>query len=74
MFYSGATGKNPKKNLALHEIFLCVGNATGTAGGGFFYQRFGFTGTCFVLILVLGLGLAVFVLLERRDRINQSRT
>jgi predicted MFS family arabinose efflux permease len=70
MFYSGATGKNPKKNMALHEIFLCVGNAAGTAGGGFFYQRFGFGGTCLVLILVLGLGLATFVLLERRDSLR----
>jgi predicted MFS family arabinose efflux permease len=68
MFYSGATGKNPKKNLALHEIFLCLGNATGSAGGGLVYQHFGFTGTCLVLILVLGLGMGAFVLMERRDR------
>ena len=67
MFYSGATGRDSKKNLALHEIFLTVGNAVGTAGGGFFYQHFHFTGTCIALFLALGAGLGVFVLFNRRD-------
>ena len=68
LFYSGATGMNPKKNMALHEIFLCMGNAIGTAGGGFFYQHINFSGTCFVLLLVLGMGIGILVMLEKRER------
>ena len=67
MFYSGATGGNPKKNLALHEIFLCIGNASGTMLGGFFYQYFRLTGTCIALFLALGVGLGILVFLGRRD-------
>jgi len=69
IFYSGATGKDPKKNLALHEIFLSIGNAAGSAGGGFIYQHFRFGGTCFALVLVLGLGLGLLILLNKRERV-----
>jgi predicted MFS family arabinose efflux permease len=66
MFYCGATGKNPKKNMAVHEICMALGNAAGTAGGGFFYEHIRFTGVCLILLLVLGLGLGIHVLLGRR--------
>jgi predicted MFS family arabinose efflux permease len=68
IFYSSATGKNPRKNLALHEIFLSIGSACGALGGGFCYQRLGFSGAFFVLSLFLGLGLVVFVMLNNRER------
>jgi predicted MFS family arabinose efflux permease len=68
MFYSGATGRNSKKNLALHEIFLSIGNIAGTAGGGFFYQHFRFTGTCIAMFLTLGAGLGIFALFNQRDK------
>jgi predicted MFS family arabinose efflux permease len=67
IFYSGSTGKNPKKNMALHEIFLCMGNAFGTAGGGVLYQHFRFTGVCLAVILLYGIGLWVLVLLNRKE-------
>ena len=67
MFYSGTTGRDPKKNMAVHEIFLCMGHAAGSAGGGFLYQNFGFAVTCLVFALVLGLGMAAFVLFERKE-------
>ena len=67
IFYSSATGRDPKKNLALHEIILCSGSAIGTAGGGFIYQHFKFTGMSLTLLLILGLGLGVFILLDRRE-------
>ena len=67
IFYSGSTGKNPKKNLALHEIFLAIGNAAGSAGGGFIYQYFRFTGVCFALILLYGMGLSVLIILNRKE-------
>jgi MFS family permease len=66
-FYSRATGKNPKKNLALHEMFLCAGNAVGTAGGGQLYQHFGFPGICIALMLVLVAFLGVFVVIKRKN-------
>jgi len=61
-FYAGATGKNLKKNLALNEIFLSMGTAVGSAGGGFLYQHFRFTGMNLAqtLLLVLCLGILVF--------------
>jgi len=67
IFYSRATGKNPKKNLALHEMFLCGGNAAGTAGGGLIYQHFGFTGTAFALVLILCIGFGGFVFLNKKS-------
>ncbi|MDR1971841.1 MAG: MFS transporter [Treponema sp.] len=66
IFHSSATGKSPRKNLALHEIFLSIGSAAGAAGGGFCYQRFGFAGTFAALGIVMTLGMAFFVLLEYR--------
>jgi predicted MFS family arabinose efflux permease len=68
IFHSSATGKNPRKNLALHEIFLSVGTICGALGGGFCYQRLGFSGVFFIVSLFLGLGLAVFVVLNNRER------
>ena len=68
MFHSGATGKDPKKNLALHEILMSIGRITGTAGGGFIYQRYRLTGTYLVLILILCLGFGAFKLLDRRNK------
>ena len=67
VFYSGATGKNPKKNMAYHEIFMALGMATGSAGGGFIYQHFRFTGLCVALLLMLGLGLTAFIVMGRRE-------
>jgi len=66
IFHSGATGRNPKKNLAMHEIFMSMGSILGTAGGGFIYQHFRFTGTYLALILFLGLGMGSLVYLDRR--------
>jgi DHA1 family multidrug resistance protein-like MFS transporter/DHA1 family quinolone resistance protein-like MFS transporter len=68
IFHSSATGKNPGKNLALHEMLLSIGSALGSAGGGFCYQRFGFTGTFAALGLVQVLGLALFALLDYHDK------
>jgi predicted MFS family arabinose efflux permease len=68
IFYSSATGKNPRKNLALHEIFLSIGSTCGALGGGFCYQRLGFSGAFLVVALFLGLGLGAFVLLNNREK------
>lgn len=67
IFYSGTTGSSPKKNLALHEIFLSIGSAAGSAGGGFFYQHFRFGGTFVILTLVLLLMSGAIVLLDRYE-------
>jgi predicted MFS family arabinose efflux permease len=45
-----------------------VGNTCGTLGGGFCYQHLGFSGVFLVLALVLGLALAVFFLLDYREK------
>ena len=76
MFYSSATGISPKKNLAIHEIFLCMGNAAGTAGGGFMYQHFGFTGVCLSLVMALGMGLAAHFIFNRQHlaEVKKERT
>jgi len=68
VFYSRATGKNPKKNLALHEMFLCLGNAAGAAGGGLLYQQFGLTGVSLTLFLLLSIGIGVFILITKSNR------
>jgi predicted MFS family arabinose efflux permease len=68
IFHSSATGRNPGKNLALHEMILSIGSAAGSAGGGFCYQHFGFAGTFAALGIVQVLGLALFVLLNYHDR------
>jgi predicted MFS family arabinose efflux permease len=64
MFYSSATGKSPKKNLALGEMFICLGCGLGSAGGGILYQHFSLTGTCLALILVFGMGAGFLILLD----------
>ena len=67
IFYSGTTGKNPKKNMAIHEIVLAIGHAAGSAGGGLVYQHFRFTGTCLALFMVLGLNMGVLWLMDKRE-------
>ena len=67
LYYAGITGNNPKKNLALHEMIISLGNAAGTAGGGFFYQHIRFTGTCLVFFLILGMGMGLLVLINRKE-------
>jgi predicted MFS family arabinose efflux permease len=67
-FYAGATGKNPKKNLALHEIFLSLGTAIGSAGGGFLYQHFRFTGMNLALTLLLVICLGLLILPAKKKR------
>ena len=67
IFYAGATGKHPKKNLAFHEIVMSVGNASGTAGGGLLYQYFRLTGTCIALMLFLGLGLGLLIYIDKKN-------
>jgi predicted MFS family arabinose efflux permease len=78
IFHASAGGKNAKKNLALHEIFLSIGSAAGAAGGGFCYQHFGFFGTYLILTLVQTGGLVFFILQDRRaadgsPRVRRSR-
>jgi len=73
IFYSGATGNNPKKNMAVHEIFIALGLAAGSAGGGLIFQHFHFIGTCIALFLVLSLCLGLLVLLDRKE-ISHSRS
>jgi predicted MFS family arabinose efflux permease len=68
IFHSSAGAKNNKSNLAIHEIFLSIGNMLGSFGGGLCYQRFGMTGTFLALSLVLSLVLAVYVLLIYRNQ------
>ena len=67
IFYSSATGRHPKKNLAVHEICMAIGSAAGSAGGGFFYQNFHFAGVCLALIAFLGVGLGLMALFNRRE-------
>jgi predicted MFS family arabinose efflux permease len=66
IFHSSADARNSKSNLAVHEIFLSIGNMLGSFGGGFCYQRFGMAGTFLALSLVLFLVLAIYVLLIYR--------
>ena len=68
VFYSGATGKNTKKNVTCHEIFMSIGGALGSAGGGFFYHHFRFIGLSLAQMFVLLTGLAAFIILGRRER------
>ena len=67
VFYSRTTGKNPKKNLAIHEMLMCSGSAIGTAGGGLIYQRFGFAGTWFAILLALSVCLGFITVLIKRS-------
>jgi predicted MFS family arabinose efflux permease len=66
IFHSSADTRNNKSNLAIHEIFLSIGNMLGSFGGGFCYQRFGMTGTFLAISFVLALVLAIYVLLIYR--------
>jgi predicted MFS family arabinose efflux permease len=66
IFHAGADKKNTGKNMALHEMFLSLGSASGSLGGGFVLQYFGMTGTLLFLALVQTLGLAVLVRLDRQ--------
>jgi predicted MFS family arabinose efflux permease len=68
IFHSSATGRDTGKNLALHEVFLSIGSALGSAGGGFCYQRSGFVGTFAALGIVQVLALVFFVLLDYHNR------
>jgi predicted MFS family arabinose efflux permease len=68
IFHSGATGKNTGKNMALHEMFLSIGSALGSAGGGFCYQHAGFAGTFAALGIFQALALVFFALLDYHTR------
>jgi predicted MFS family arabinose efflux permease len=72
VFYSGATGKNPKKNIAMHEIFTALGSAAGSAGGGLMYQHFRFAGMSLALTMGIGLVLLGFILVSRKERVPRA--
>jgi predicted MFS family arabinose efflux permease len=67
IFHSSVDKKNPAKNMALHEIFLSIGGATGSLGGGYCLQFFGMGSTFFILALIQGAGLAAQFYLDRRQ-------
>jgi predicted MFS family arabinose efflux permease len=66
IFHAGADKKNPAKDMALHEIFLSLGGAAGTLGGGFCYQYFGMGNTFLLLALIQAVGLGVQIRLDRQ--------
>ena len=66
VFYSSSTGKHHKRNVAFHEIYLSLGLAIGSAGGGFVYQRLNLPGMALALSLALSVGVVVFVIINRR--------
>jgi predicted MFS family arabinose efflux permease len=66
IFHAGADKKNTGKNMALHEMFLSLGSASGALGGGFCYQYFGIAGALLFLALVQILGLLVLALFDRQ--------
>jgi predicted MFS family arabinose efflux permease len=66
IFHSGADKKNPAKNMALHEIFLSIGSAAGSLGGGICFQYLGLVNMFLLLALVQAAGLGVQILLDRR--------
>jgi predicted MFS family arabinose efflux permease len=66
IFHAGADKKNPAKNMALHEIFLSIGGAAGTLGGGFCYQYFGMGTTFFILALIQAAALGIQIRLDRQ--------
>jgi predicted MFS family arabinose efflux permease len=47
-------------------MFLALGSATGSLGGGFIFQYFGMTSALLFLALVQALGLLVLVRLDRQ--------
>jgi predicted MFS family arabinose efflux permease len=67
IFHSGVDKKNPAKNMSLHEIFLSIGGATGSLGGGYCFQFFGMGATFLILALIQGAGLAAQLYLDRRQ-------
>jgi predicted MFS family arabinose efflux permease len=68
LFHSGADKKNTAKNMAFHEIFLSIGAAAGSLGGGLCFQYLGMGGTFLILALVQAAGLGFLVLLNSRFR------
>ncbi|MDR1863739.1 MAG: MFS transporter [Treponema sp.] len=66
IFHSGADKRNTGKNMALHEMFLSIGSATGALGGGFIFQYFGITVALLFLALVQALGLLALVFIDRQ--------
>jgi predicted MFS family arabinose efflux permease len=66
IFHAGADKKNTGKNMALHEMFLSLGSAAGSLGGGFILQYFGITSALLFLAVVQALGLLVLVLVDRQ--------
>jgi predicted MFS family arabinose efflux permease len=66
IFHAGADKKNTGSNMALHEMFLSLGSAAGSLGGGFVFQYFGMTGALLFLALIQTLGLLVLVLIDRQ--------
>jgi predicted MFS family arabinose efflux permease len=67
IFHAGADKKNTGKNMALHEMFLSLGSASGSFSGGFVLQYFGMTRALLFLALVQALGLLVLARLDRRS-------
>jgi predicted MFS family arabinose efflux permease len=65
IFHSGADKKNTQGNMAFHEMFLSIGSAAGSLGGGFCLQYLGMSGALLILALVQAIGLAVLVLIDR---------
>jgi predicted MFS family arabinose efflux permease len=66
IFHAGADKKNTGKNMALHEMFLALGSASGSLSGGFVLQYSGMTGALLFLAVVQALGLLVLARLDRQ--------
>jgi predicted MFS family arabinose efflux permease len=66
IFHAGADRKNTGRNMALHEMFLSLGSAAGSLGGGFILQYAGITGALLFLALIQALGLLVLILMDRQ--------
>jgi predicted MFS family arabinose efflux permease len=66
IFHSGADKKNPAKNMAFHEIFLSIGAAAGSLGGGLCFQYLGLANLFLLLAFIEAASLGVQVLLDRR--------
>ncbi|MCL2093950.1 MAG: MFS transporter [Treponema sp.] len=74
IFYSGATGKSSKKNMAVQEIIIGSGLASGTAMGGFLYQHFSISGMGLGLILFLSAILTIFIIIARKEKASAPRS
>jgi predicted MFS family arabinose efflux permease len=55
------------KNIAFHEMFLSLGNATGSFGDGFIFQYFGINSTFLMLALILTADLVLQILLDHKS-------